>query len=111
MREMQFALQQSASSSTAAAVITAQRLIRGWLGRRRAAQRLNEVYEKIYDPHTQGYYYYHTGTDVSSWEVSTYLVCLPFAHTPVAHETDNMLHKSLQRMIVLPHQHGRRRRC
>ncbi|KAG5185519.1 hypothetical protein JKP88DRAFT_311942 [Tribonema minus] len=60
----------AAAQARFGAALGVQKLVRGWLGRKQALRRLNEVYEKIFDPHTHGHYYYNTVTDASSWEAA-----------------------------------------
>lgn len=51
------------------AVVHAQRVVRGFLGRLRVLLEVNRVYEKIFDPKTHEYYYYNTRTFATTWQV------------------------------------------
>lgn len=51
------------------AAVHAQRVVRGFLGRLAAVRKANLIYEKIFDPRTQGYYYYNTKTFETTWNV------------------------------------------
>lgn len=55
------------------AAVHAQRVVRGFLGRLTAVRQANLIYEKIFDPRTQGYYYYNTKTFETTWNVRGYL--------------------------------------
>lgn len=51
------------------AAVHAQRVVRGFLGRLSAVRQANLIYEKIFDPRTEGYYYYNTRTFTATWNV------------------------------------------
>lgn len=51
------------------AAIHAQRVVRGFLGRLAALRQANLIYEKIYDPRNQSFYYYNTNTFETTWLV------------------------------------------
>ena len=60
------------SSDEDRAAVHAQRVVRGFLGRLAAVRQANLIYEKIFDPRTQGYYYYNTKTFETTWNVRGY---------------------------------------
>ncbi|CAM9883798.1 unnamed protein product, partial [Phaeothamnion confervicola] len=56
------------TSDAAAAAITVQRAARGLMARTRVLTLVNEVFEKVYAPREDAYYYYNKHTKEASWE-------------------------------------------